>query len=334
MKWQSRAAALGLLSLVMLMASIGLRGPADAQQARKPRLIGFLSISPRDQVAHLLRALDEGLRELGYAQPRDVTFESRFADGKPERLPGLVGELVRFNVDLMVAYGATSARAAKNATATIPIVMLVHPDPVSAGLVASLAHPGGNVTGLARLSQELSAKRLALLKETVPAISRTAVLWYAASPDAQRSAQETETAAHGLGVNIRAFPIRDSGALDSAFVGMIEWRADSLVVVPSSVLWDHRSAIVRLAEKHRLAAIYPEHEFVEAGGLMAYGASLPDQFRRAATYVDKILKGAKPADIPIEQPTKLDLVINLKTARALGLMIPPSLLLRADHVIE
>jgi ABC-type uncharacterized transport system substrate-binding protein len=249
MKWQSRAAALGLLSLVLLMASVGLREPADAQQAGKPRRIGFLSISPRDQVAHLLRSLDEGLLELGYAQPRDVTFESRFADGKPERLPGLVAELVRFSVDLMVAYGATSARAAKNATATIPIVMLVHPDPVSAGLVASLAHPGGNVTGLARLSQELSAKRLALLKETVPAISRT------------------ETAAHGLGVNVRAFPIRDFGALDSAFAGMGEWRADSLVVVPSSVLWDHRSAIVRLAEKHRLAAIFPEHEFVEAGGI-------------------------------------------------------------------
>jgi putative tryptophan/tyrosine transport system substrate-binding protein len=187
---------------------------------------------------------------------------------------------------------------------------------LAAGLVASLAHTGGNVTGLARLSQELSAKRLALLKETVPAISRT------------------ETAARGLGVNVRAFPIRDFGGLDSAFAGMGEWRADSLVVVPSSVLWDHRSAIVRLAEKHRLAAIFPEHEFVEAGGLMAYGASLPDQFRRAATYVDKILKGAKPADIPIEQPTKLDLVINLKTARALGLTIPPSLLLRTDHVIE
>src|SRR5262245_37399063 len=168
----------------MASAIFSLRS-ADGQQTGKTRRIGFLSISPRDQVAHLLRALDEGLRDLGYVQARDVTFESRFADGKPERLPGLAAELVRLNVDLMVAYGATSARAAKNATATIPIVMLVHPDPVAAGLVASLAHPGGNVTGLARLSQELSAKRLALLKETVPTISRTAALWYAGSSDAQ-----------------------------------------------------------------------------------------------------------------------------------------------------
>jgi putative tryptophan/tyrosine transport system substrate-binding protein len=174
----------------------------EAQLGGKLRRIGFLSISPRDQVAHLLKSLGEGLGELGYVQARDLTFETRFADGQPKRLPGLAAELVRLNVDLMVAYGATSARAAKDATATIPIVMLVHPDPVSAGLVPSLAHPGGNVTGLARLSQELSAKRLALLKEAVPTFARAAALWYAGSRDAQRSVQETEAAAQGLGVSV------------------------------------------------------------------------------------------------------------------------------------
>jgi putative ABC transport system substrate-binding protein len=190
------------------------------------------------------------------------------------------------------------------------------------------------MTGLARLSQELSAKRLAFLKESIPTISRTAALWYAGSQDAQRSVQETEAAAHGLGLNVRAFAIRDSSELDDVFVAITEWRADSLIVVPSSVLWDNRTTIVKLAEKHRLSGIFPEREFVEAGGLSSYGASLPDQFRRAGIYVDKILKGAKPGDLPVEQPTKFELVINRKTANALGLTIPPSLLLRADQVIE
>jgi putative ABC transport system substrate-binding protein len=323
-----------LLVAVLALALLAAPLAVEAQQAGKLRRIGFLSISPRDQAGHLLRSLEEGLRELGYVQARDVAFDTRFADGKPERLPGLVAELVRLNVDLIVAYGATAARAAKNATATIPIVMLVHPDPVSAGLVASLAHPGGNVTGLARLSQELSAKRLALLKEAVPTSSRAAALWYAGSRDAERSVQETEAAAHGLGVSVRPFPIRAPGELDSAFVAIAEWRADTLIVVPSSVLWDNRTTIVKLAEKHRLSAIFPEQEFVEAGGLIAYGASLRDQFRRASTYVDKILKGTKPADLPVEQPTKFELIINLKTAKALGLTLPPSLLLRADEVIQ
>jgi putative ABC transport system substrate-binding protein len=263
-----------------------------------------------------------------------VTFEMRFADGKPERLPGLAADLARLNVELIVAFGATSARAAKDVTSTIPIVMLVHPDPVAAGLVTSLAQPGGNVTGLARLSQELSAKRLALLKEGVPTFSRAAALWFTGSRDAQRSVAEIETAAHGLGVAVRAFGIRDPGELESTFVGMSDWRADALIVVPSSVLWDHRMTITKLADKHRLPAMFPEREFVEAGGLMAYGASLPEQFRHAAGYVDKILKGTRPGDLPVEQPTRFELVVNSKTARALGLVIPPAILLRADQVLE
>jgi putative ABC transport system substrate-binding protein len=212
--------------------------------------------------------------------------------------------------------------------------MLVHPDPVSAGLVASLAHPGGNVTGLARLSQELSAKRVELLQEMVPKLSRAAVLWYAGSRDAERSMQETEAAASKLGVYVRSFPVRSLGEIDGAFNAMAEWSAGALVVVPSSVLWDDRTNIMGFASKHQLFSICPEREYVEAGGLIAYGASLRDQFRRAAIYVDKILKGTKPADLPVEQPTKFELVINLRTAKALGLEIPPTLLARADEVIE
>jgi putative ABC transport system substrate-binding protein len=306
----------------------------EAQKVGKARRIGFLSISPRAQVTHLLKAFGESLRDLGYSQDQDVELETKFADGRPERLPGLAAELVRSYVDLIVAYGATSARAAKEATATIPIVMLVHPDPVAAGLVQSLSHPGGNVTGLARLSQELSAKRLSLLREAVPTCARAAALWYEGSQDAHRSVHETEAAAKGLGVSVRPFGVRGPRDIESTFAAMAEWRAHALVVVPSSVLWDHRTSIVRFAEKDRLPAIFPEQEFVDAGGLIAYGASLRDQFRRAATYVDRVLKGAKPADLPVEQPTKFELVINLKTAKALGLTIPSSLLARADQVIE
>jgi putative tryptophan/tyrosine transport system substrate-binding protein len=305
-----------------------------AQQPNKVRRIGLLSISPRSQVLHLLVSLEDGLRELDNVRDRDVAFETRFADGQPNKLPALADELVRLNVDLIVAFGATAARASQNATTTIPIVMLVHPDPVSAGLVASLAHPGGNVTGLARLSQELSAKRVELLKEMVPKLSRAAVLWYAGSRDAERSMQETETAASKLGVHVRSFPVRSLSEIDGAFNAMTEWSTGALVVVPSSVLWDDRTNIMRFASKHQLFSICPEREYVEAGGLIAYGASLRDQFRRAAVYVDKILKGTKPADLPVEQPTKFELVINLKTAKALGLEVPPTLLARADEVIE
>ena len=237
-------------------------------------------------------------------------------------------------MSLIVAYGATSTRAAKDATAGIPIVMIVHPDPVSAGLVASLAHPGGNITGLARLSQELSAKRLALLKEAVPGLTRVAALWYSEGRDGERSLQQIEAAARSLGLQVHVRGIRKSSELESAFSAMKEGRADGLITVPSTMLSDNRTTIAEQALKQRLPAISPEKEFVEANGLMAYGANLADEFRRAAAYVDKILKGAKPADLPVEQPTKFELVINLKTAKALGLAIPHSLLLRADHVIE
>jgi putative ABC transport system substrate-binding protein len=307
---------------------------AEAQPAAKVWRIGFLSISSHEHIAHPLRTLEEGLRELGYAEGQHVAFEHRFAGGKPERLSELASELLQRRVSIIVAYGATSTRAAKAATTAIPIVMIVHPDPVSAGLVASLAHPGGNITGLARLSQELSAKRLALLKEAVPGLTRVAALWYSPSRDGEHSLKQTEEAARSLGIQVHVRAIRNPNELEGTFATMKEGRAGGLITVPSTMLSDNRTTVAGLALKQRLPAIFPEREFVEAGGLMAYGASLAEEFRRAATYVDKILKGAKPGDLPIEQPTKFELVINLKTAKALGLTIPPSLLVRADQVIE
>ena len=270
----------------------------------------------------------------GYTEGRNVTFERRFADGQPERLPVLAENLARLKLSIIVAYGATAARAAKNATADIPIVMMVHPDPVSAGLVASMSKPGGNVTGLARLSQELSTKRLELLKDAIPGLSRVALLWYPGSRDGERSVQEIERAARPLGVHIQVLEIRSPGDLEAAFAGMKHGHADALITVPSTMLLDHHPAIAALSAKHRLPGIFPDSEFVEAGGLMAYGARLSDEFHRAAIYVAKILKGAKPAALPVEEPTRFEFAINLKTAKALGLAIPPSTLIRADRVLE
>lgn len=307
---------------------------SDAQPAPKQYTIGYLSISRHERVAHLLRALEAGLHDRGYTEGRNLTFEHRFADGQPERLPMLAENLVRLKPSVIVAYGATAARAAKNATADIPIVMMAHPDPVSAGLVASLSQPGGNITGLARLSQELSAKRLELLKDAIPGLSRVALLWYPGSRDGERSVQEIERAARPLGVHIQVLGIHSPDDLEAAFAAMQHGHAEALITVPSTMLFDNHPAIVALSAKHRLPAIFPDFEFVEAGGLMAYGARLSDEFHRAAIYVAKILQGAKPADLPVEQPTKFVLGLNLKTAKVLGLTIPPHLLMLADEVLQ
>ena len=307
---------------------------ATAQQAQKRYTIGCLSISSHERVAHLLNALERGLRDLGYFEGQNVAFQRRFADGESERLPALAADLVQLNSNIIVAYGATSARAAKNATNTIPIVMLVHPDPVSAGLVASMAKPDGNVTGLARLSEELSAKRLELLKDAVPRIYRFAVLCYLGSQDSQRSVQHVEAAARPLGVQVQVLGVNSPSDLEPAFTAMKHGDSDGLITVPSTMLFDNNPAIAALAGKYGLPAIFPDSEFAESGGLMAYGARLSEEFHHAATYVSKILKGAKPADLPVEQPTKFRLVINLKTAKALGLTIQQSVLLRADEVIQ
>ena len=275
--------------------------------------------------------------ELGYVEGRNIVIEHRSAEGRVERFPALAAEMVRLRVDLIVVFSTPSARAARQATSTIPIVAPTMQDPVRDGLVASLARPGGNVTGLTFLGSELVPKRLALLKEAIPGVSRVAVLWHPgglAERTGQEMVKEAEAAARGLGVQLQLVRAEAPKDLDGAFSAMTRWRADAFVPLPSPMLFAERNRIADLAARHRLPAMYLGREFVDLGGLMAYGASQIDLIRRGATYVDKILRGAKPADLPVEQPNKYELVINLKTAKALGLTIPPSLLGRADQVIE
>jgi putative ABC transport system substrate-binding protein len=310
---------------------------AEAQPAAKIPRIGFLSLNLAPN-SHLHEAFRQGLRDLGYIQGRNIVIEIRDAEGKYERLPALAVELVALKVDVIVTGGGTPpALAAKQATKTIPIVFASAPDPVTDGLVASLARPGGNVTGLSNINPELVGKCLEQLKQAVPGVSRVAVLWQPGFMD-QRTDREMlkaeDVAAQALGVRLQFVEARGPADLDRAFSDMTKARAGALTVLPSAMLFTERRRLVDLAAKSRLPAVYPQKEFVEAGGLMAYGPSLADLFRRTAIYVDKILKGAKPADLPVEQPTKFELVINLKTAKALGLTIPPPLLARADHVVE
>jgi len=282
-------------------------------------------------------AFRTGLRELGYVEGQNIVIEYRGADGKIERLLGLATELTRLKVDLIMAVATPAARAAQQATTAIPIVATAMGDPVRDGLVGSLARPGGNVTGTTFLGPELVPKRLELLKQALPRVSRVAGLWHpgAFSERTMRDMlKETEAAAGTLGVQLQLVGVRGPDEFDLAFSTMIRERAEALLVFPSTMLFAEGKRIVDLAAKHRLPSMFNAREFVDLGGLIAYGASIIDLNRRAATYVDKILKGAKPGDLPIEQPTKFDLVINLKTAKALGLTIPPSVLGRADQVIE
>jgi putative ABC transport system substrate-binding protein len=310
---------------------------AEAQQAAKVARIGFL----RSNLAanpHLQEAFLQGLRDLGYVEGRNVVIEYRDAEGKLERLPALAAELVALKVDVIVTGGGTpTALAAKQATRTLPIVFASAPDPVTDGLVTSLARPGGNVTGLSNLSPELVGKRLEQLKQAVPGVSRVAVLW---QPGVMGERTEkdmpkaVEVAARALGVRPQFVEARGPADVDRAFSDMTRARAGALTVSGSAMFFNERRRLVDLAAKNRLPTVFPLKEYVDAGGLMAYGPNLPDLFRRAATYVDKILKGAKPGDLPVEQPTKFELVINLKTAKALGLTIPQSLLGRADQIIQ
>ncbi len=318
------ALALGILSAPLA---------ADVQPPPKVPRIGILWPSPISVIAHNLEAFRQGLRELGYVEGQNIAIEFRSAEGKWERLPDLAAELVRLKVDVIVA-NTPAALAAKQATRTIPIVMAVSGDPVGDGLVASLARPGGNVTGLSLMVPELGGKRLQLLKEVVPRASRVAVLWNPAVPFTGRVVREMEAAARVLGVQLQPLEIRAPEDIDRAFEAAIRGRASALNVVDDPLVFAHRARILALAAKSRLPAIYPWREFVDAGGLMSYAANLADSFRRAATYVDKILKGTKPADLPVEQPTRFELVINMKTARALGLTFPPSIMVRADQVIQ
>jgi len=321
--------------IVALALSIPLAPLAAApQQAGKVYRIGHLSSGSPPGFVEEFR---QGLRERGYLEGQNIAVEYRWAEGKFERLPDLAADLVGLKVDLIVAVTTRSALAAKHATSAIPIVMVAVADPVGSGLVASLARPGGNITGLTFLGAELSAKRLQLLKEVVPGLSRVAVLWHpgAHGEQTQRNMlKETEVAGRALELQLQLLEARDPNDFDRAFSAMTRKRAGALLVLTSPMFIAERRRLADLAARSRLPATYHVKEFVEAGGLMAYGASIPDQVRRVAVFADKILKGAKPADLPVEQPTKFELVINLKTAKALGLTIPQSVLFRADEVIQ
>jgi len=307
---------------------------AEAQQAKKVPRIGFLMSTSPSAISDRIEAFRQGLRELGYVEGKNIVIEWRSAERKLDRLSELAAELVRLKVDVIVSAGAGSTRSAKEATVTIPIVMAQVNDPIGAGFVASLARPGGNITGLATLAPELSGKRLELLKEVVPKLSRVAVLGTSTTPGNAQALRETELAAKAFGVKLQYLDVLGPKDIETAFRAARKERADAVLVLASSILLPQRTQVADLAVKSRLPVIYGTSEYVDVGGLMTYGVNNTDLYRRAATYVDKILKGTKPADLPVEQPMKFELVINLKTAKQIGLTIPQSVLYRADKVIK
>jgi putative ABC transport system substrate-binding protein len=322
---------LAALILPLTVAVLGFPPVSEAQQAGKMGRIGILrSGSPPDPYVESFR---QGLRELGYVEGRNIVLEYRWAKGRDEPLPALAADLVRLKVDVLVASGALPVQALRHATSDIPIVVPVIGDPVSLGVAASFARPGGNVTGFAYQTDELAGKWVQLLKEAVPSVSRVAALVDARGGGDQ--VKTAEIAARSVGVQLHTLKVVRPGDFETTFAEAKKNRADAIIVLGSPFFSTHRARLVELAARHRLPTMYHQSEFVKgAGGLMSYGPDFHDLFRRAATYVDKILKGAKPGDLPIEQPSKFELVINLRTAKALGLTIPPSLLQRADHVIE
>ena len=329
---------LRIIGLVVTLALGLLAGPlpAEAQQPGKIPRIGYLSVRGPDREKRRLAAFHQGLRELGYIEGQNLVIEYRYAEGKIKRYPDLAAELVRLKVDVIVTSPSpTLIRAAQRTTRTIPIVMLATPvDPVEAGFVVSLARPGGNITGLTNFDVKLHPKRLELLKEAFPLISRVVILW--TKGQQKQAMKEVKAAGQALGIQIQYLVIasRRPSTLDSAFSAISQERPDGLLVASSRLTLRHRARVIELTAKRRLPTIYDNSIFVNAGGLMVYDADRQHLHRRAATYVDKILKGAKPADLPVEQPTKFELIINLKTAKKLGLTIPPSLLYRADKVIK
>jgi putative ABC transport system substrate-binding protein len=304
-----------------------------AQQTRKVPRVGVLG-GQSPEISPPILALRQGLSELGYVEGQNIAIEWRWAQGKNERFPDLAAELVKLKVDIIVAATTPGAQAAQRATRTIPIVMGFVSDPVALGLVANLARPGGNITGLGVPTPEIAGKRLQLLREVAPTVARIAVLSDPSQPGISADLRGTEAAARVLGVQLQVWEARSVGELDRAFTAIAQARAAGIIILPSTMLFAYRAHIAQIAVKHRLPTSAWAREFTEAGSLMSYGASNPDVARRAAYFVDKILKGAKPADLPVEQPTKFELVINMKTAKALGLTIPPSLLGRADHIIQ
>jgi putative tryptophan/tyrosine transport system substrate-binding protein len=323
-----------LASILFAGALLAVAVTVEAQQPAKIRRIGILPPGPISERVHLWEAFRQGLRELGYVEGQNITLVFPSAEVKPEQLPHFAAELVSLKVDIIVATGTVAVQAAREATKTIPIVTSVITDPVEAGFVASLAHPGGNITGLTIISVQLSGKRLELLREVVPRISRVAVLSNPAALNSRLQMSETKLASQGLGVRLQRLEVRSADDFEKVFRFGTKERADALIALDDTFFFTHRAQIVKLAAKSRLPAIYGLREFVEAGGLMSYGANVSDLYRRAATYVDKILKGAKPADLPVEQPKKFELLINLKAAKQIGLTIPPDVLARADRVIK
>lgn len=322
-----------IVTLSLLLAPL----PVHAQLPRKAYRIGVLAQGPPPAETEWQRSpFVQGLRELGWVEGQNIRFERRYAAGRVERLPELAVELVRLPVDVIVTAFDAPILAAKRATTTIPIVFAAHDDPIGTELVASLAQPGGTITGISTMGSDLSGKRLALLKEIAPTVSRVAVLWNATDRAMGLKFRETRVAAQQLGVPLQSVEVRSSDDLDDAFAAMTRERPDALMVLVGAITGNanDRARIADFAAQQGLPAIYETKSFVDAGGLMSYGPSLSDNFRRAAYYVDRILKGAKPADIPVEQPMKFAFIINLKTARALGLTIPPTLLFQADEVIQ
>jgi ABC-type uncharacterized transport system substrate-binding protein len=316
-----------LLSVILPTVSSGAQ-----QQKRTPR-IGYLRfINTSD--APRIDAFRQGLRQLGYAEGKDFVIEERNTDGKLDRLNELAAELVRLKVDVIVTPGPAPTRAAKAATATIPIVMAQDPDPVGNGFVASLAHPGGNITGLSTLAPEISGKQLQLLKETVPKLSHVAVLWTSTTPGQALQLREIGLAAGPLGVQLQSLDVLQPKDIETAFQAASNQHAEAFIVLTGAIIGTRRTRIIEYVVKNRLPAIYSQQQYMEAGGLMSYGVNVTDLDRRAATYVDKILKGTKPADLPVEQPKKFELIINLKAAKQIGLTIPPNVLARADRVIR
>ena len=323
-----RQALFGILGLGAGVA--GMRS-ASAQRAAKVPIIGLLDAGER---LEWWAAFREQLQKLGYVEGRNVVIESRFASGKPERLPSLVQDLVRLDVAAIVIAGTDAAIAAQRATEKIPIVMATGTDQVSLGFAASFARPGGNVTGISSISADLIGKRLELLREVLPKMSRLAVIWHRGYVGSLSSIRELEKAAMSSRIAIQNLGVKSAGELASVFSAATRERAEAVFVIADPAFFPERQRLAELALKHRLPTMHGPSEYVEAGGLLSYASSYPDLFRRAAVYVDKILKGAKPGDLPIEQPTRFELVINLKTAKALGVAIPQAVLLRADRVIE
>lgn len=323
----------GAAALIACLGSFGHPGTADAEQPASPRRIGVLLVGQTIEEKET-QAFRQGLLDAGYVEGRDVVFEWRSANGDYDRVPQLVADLVQRKVDVIVADSTSAARAAKRATSTIPIVMALVADPVGSGLVANLAHPGGNVTGLSIMLAELSDKRLQFLKETLPQVARVAVLWNPATPWHPKAIEALKAVAPSLSIELSFVSARTTEEIGPAFSAMTRAHAEALYVLGDAFFHRHQMTLLNLAAKARLPVIYGSRQFTDAGGLMSYGPNYGDVFRRSAVYVDKILKGARPGDLPIEQPTKFEFVVNLKTAKALGITIPQSILLRADEVIR